>query len=231
MKDFPTMPNEPGDRLRQAREAVKERRGRRMTQREIAGLLGLNEDTYRSYEYGKSELPEAIARQAATILGRSWRWFYEGGNDVSIPEVPVPDYEIPVPYIGHVGANAKFDWTDPLDSEEFQEVPSKMAEGSARFCCRIIGDSCMDLIHPGDLCIFQKEFVPRLNSMVIHRSPDGRVTLKQLKHDGTNFILHPLNAKYPDEIADGDCLGFLVGIIREENGDETTRYNRKGIRP
>lgn len=230
------MGNTTGERLREMREAVGAKRGKKLFQREVATALEVNEDTYRSYEYDKAQLPEDLARKITAKYGswwsRTWRWFYIGADDeVGMPQAPAAQLLVPIPFIGSIGASAPVDWTDPLESEDLEEVPPEMAEIAGRFCCRVLGDSCYDLLHPGDLAVFQSDHVERLGKMVIHRSPDKRVTVKQLKHDGERFILHPLNPSYKDEPATGRILGYLIGIVRQSGSRRLTVYDRYGISP
>ena len=223
-----------GERLRELRTDIERREGRRVYQRDIAKFLGINEATYRSYEYDKAKLPEEHARRLAAEYrkDRDWRWFYIGdADDVGMPMAPAPLLLVPIPYLGALAASGPVDWTDPLESEDFMEVPPEMAERSGRFCSTVVGDSCYDLLLPGDLVVFHKDSLPKLGQMVMHRSPDRRVTVKQLKHDGEKFILHPLNRSYKDEAATGVFLGYLVGIVRQIGSKRVTVYDLHGIVP
>jgi SOS-response transcriptional repressor LexA len=65
----------------------------------------------------------------------------------------------------------------------------------------------------------------------MYRSPEKSITIKELKHDGKGFILHPLNPAYEDVPALGTCLGYLVGIVREVGSRKVTVYDSTGIRP
>ena len=230
MNYCPTMGKTPGERLREAREEFGKKRNKRLTQRDAATSIGINEDTYRSYEYGKSELPLNVAEAVATIVGKAVRWFYEGEEEVSPPATLVASFAMPIPFIGSVNCSTKADWSDPLESTDTVMVPAEMAEKPDRFACTALGDSCYPLVHPGDLLVFQKEDVPKIGSVVLHRANDHRITVKQLKHDGKGFILHAINPSYEDVPAEGRCVGFLVGIIREVGTRRSTEYDRHGIR-
>lgn len=234
------MPQETvGDRLRMFREGLKEKLGRKFSQRDFAALLGLKEDTYRAYEYDRAELKEEHARKLASEFGINWKDFYEpvGAsmvNEVSAPYAVAPKLRVRIPYVGYVGANEQVNWVEPLESEDFEDVPPEMADDRApsrRFACRVWGDSCYDLLWPDDLCVFHKHPVPQIGLMVLFRSFDNRVTVKQLKHDGTDFYLHPLNEKYQDCPAEGDVIGYLVGIVRQQGSRHVTVYDATGIRP
>lgn len=65
-----------GDLLRQRRIEHEARLGRRITQRDVARFLGINEYTYRSYENGYAQLPERHARTLASEWGVPLESFY-----------------------------------------------------------------------------------------------------------------------------------------------------------
>lgn len=234
-----------GERLRYLRERQSATTGRKVYQRDAAKIAGINEGTYRSYEYGRAQLPEAAAKALAAEWGLTWRDFYavgsrkDGGknqNDVSEPLAPAPQLLVPIPFVGIIGANSKADWKSPIDAEEMIDVPPEMATPrgpSARFACIIEGDSCYDLLWPEDIAVFHAHRVPRIGQIMVHRSPgpDGLVTVKQIKHDGRGYILHPLNPAYEDQPADGDVLGYLVGIVRHIRSKRVTVYDEHGITP
>lgn len=225
-----------GERLRQLRESYSDRRGIRFTQRDAAKVAQVNEATYRGYEYGRSQIPEEAARRLAAEYGVEWREIYALQDaDVSAPKLPVPNILVPIPYVGNVGANSKADWLNPVETGEYVEVPPEMATPSGptslRFACTIVGDSCYDLLWPGDVAVFHKSEVPRIGQVMLFRSNDNLVTVKQIKHNGREFILHPLNPAYDDVPAIGCVVGYLVGIVREQGSRRVTVYDSHGITP
>lgn len=151
-------------------------------------------------------------------------------SEVSAPSVPVSMGDFAMPYAGKISAGQKMNWSDPYESDDYEFVPSVMA-AQGRFCCRIDGDSMFDLLHPDDLCVFHPHKSPRLNLVVLYRHFDMTGTIKQLKHDGERFILHPTNPAYEDVHAQGDCLGYLVGIVRKWGSREVMVYDPDGITP
>ena len=154
-----------------------------------------------------------------------------GVPEVGHPTVPASQLLVPLPYLGFVAASEPARWTDPFDSETFEYVPPEMGDVRGRFSCRVESDSCYDLLWPHDLCVFQAESVPRLGCMVLWRLPDGRVTIKHLRHDGNNYLLSPVNPAYESVPAEGQQVGYLVGIVRENGSRRTTVYDATGIRP
>ncbi len=192
----------------------------RMTQTEFAERLGYTRATYKNWESGVG-LSEKIVNQAKALVAQ----------ELGEPTIPASQLLIPVPYIGMVAASSSVDWGDPFDSEVFEFVPPEMGDAKGRFSCRVLGDSMYDLLFPGDLCVFQRTDVPKIGAVVIHRTTDNRVTIKQLTHDGRQFILKPVNAAYESEPASGSMVGYLVGIVRESGSKRVTVYDSTGIRP
>lgn len=192
-----------------------------LSQAAIADKLGIPRATYAYYETTRAKLPARIREQLAEI------GFDE---EVGKPLFPVAALEVPLPYIGNVAASSEVDWSNPLDSEAFEDVPAQMA-GRGRFCCRVASDSCYDLLWPGDLAIFQWTEDKPVGKVVLHRTDDNLVTIKQLRKSLLEFILHPLNPKYQDSVAKGVSVGFLVGIIRRHGSREVTVYDANGIDP
>lgn len=198
------------------------RKSRRYTQEEIAAMLGMTRGGYANYEAGTAPIPSEKLRRLRQIGFQS---------SVSEPIIPYEQIRAPIPYVGLMSASSKVNWTDPHETETYEYVPSEMAEQRGRFACRIEGDSMFDLLWPDDLCVFQQDASLKIGAVVLHRDGDGRATIKQLKHNGASFILHPLNPSYEDCIATGAVVGYLVGIVREQGTRRVTVYDSHGIRP
>lgn len=192
-----------------------------LTQLEMSERLGIKRTRYANFELGIS-VPNQQLLHRLRALGL--------GSEVGPPLIPASQLEVPVPYIGHVAASNKVDWTDPFETETFEYVPAEMGEARGRFACRITSDSMMPLLEPGDLCVFQKSELPTIGLIILFRSTENSVTVKQLKHDGETYRLCPLNPTYSEEKAEGTNLGFLVGIVRERGTLRTTIYDKSGIR-
>lgn len=205
-----------------SQQLVNLRKRLRMTQKALAAELGVDRDAYKNWEYGQNPPPDRVMHRLRA-MGL--------GHEVGAPLIPASQLLIPITYIGAVNASDKANWTDPFESEAFEFVPPEMGDVRGRFCCKIASDSCFDLLWPDDIAVFQREDIPKLNAVVLFRSFDNRITIKQLKHDGQDFILHPLNPRYEDERAEGSMVGYLVGIVRTQGSRKVTVYDEFGIRP
>lgn len=204
-------------------EALKAfRKSKDWTQQQTADALGIKRARYANYETGASK-PDA------KVLGKLVSLGFE--PPVGPPLIPASQLLVPVPFLGMIAASDKVNWTDPFESETFEYVPPEMGDARGRFACAVASDSMMPLLEPGDVCVFQKTEVPRIGLVILFRSADKLVTIKQLKHDGENYVLKPLNPRYSDHVAEGQMLGYLVGIVRELGTRRTTVYDASGIVP
>lgn len=190
--------------------------------KEFAQRLEISETKLQNFEYGKTIPHENVLIRARMI---------RRGDDVGSPKFLAPELEIPIPYIGQVAASTPVDWTDPFESVEMELVPSEMGDGKNRFCARIVGLSMYPLLIPDDVVVFQHSNVPRLGIIILHRSDDNKITVKELKHNGKDFILSSCNPEYPDIVAQGLVIGHLIGIVRKQGLRRTTEYDPSGIRP
>lgn len=196
------------------------------TQASLAEKLGIKRSRYANFEAGISH-PDDDILQALNKLG----FRKQAQSEVGPPLVPASQLLIPIPSIGYVAASDKVDWTDPFESESFEYVPPEMGDVRGRFACKVASDSMMPLLEPNDTLVFQRSDVPRIGHVILFRSDENQVTVKKLAHDGTNFVLVPLNSRYDKQIAEGAMLGYLVGIVREKGTLRTTIYDASGIIP
>lgn len=202
------------DRLKTIRQRL------RLTQEEMAVKLGASRATYKNWEYGVAKPPQRAVAEIALL-----------DAEVVKPAIPAYELDVPLRTIGAIAASQKVDWTDPFESDDFEYVPGHMAGERGRFTCRVASDSMMPLLQPNDLCIWQHSPIPRINAVILYRHPDRRVTIKQLKHDGTHYLLHPLNEAYDEERGEGEQVGYLVGYVRKVGTFTMTAYDPDGIRP
>ncbi|MBA4291372.1 hypothetical protein C0431_00195 [bacterium] len=199
------------------------RRVKGWTQQELAEELGVSRSLVAMMESGGAEIaPKVMVRLRG--LG------FDGG-EVGDPLIPASQLLVPVTYIGYIAASDPVNWTDPFESETFEFVPPEMGDPRGRFACRISSDSMYPLLEPQDVCVFQRTDVPRIGQVILFRSDEGLVTVKQLKHDGEQYVLLPLNTRYDAFPAEGAMLGYLVGIVRERGTQRITIYDSSGIVP
>ena len=193
----------------------------RLTQEEIAAKLGIAAGTYKNYELPDRSIPLSVLPKLRSLgFGLELNPINHGTQLLA-----------PVPFIGSVSANDETMWCDPEDTDSLEFVPPEMGETKGRFAAKIESDCMIPLLEPGDIVVFQQDRVPKLNRVVLWKTFAGKICVKQLKHDGAKFYLHPLNPTYQDRAAEGECVGYLVGIVRTDGRRRQTDYDPDGIRP
>ncbi|MFM9872735.1 MAG: LexA family protein [Fimbriimonadaceae bacterium] len=200
------------------------RNSQSLTQQELADKLGIKRSRLANFENGTSTPNKEILNNLEQ-LG------FPKNHEVGPPLIPASQLLIPITYIGTIAASNPVNWTDPFESEDFEFVPPEMGDARGRFACKIESDSMFPLLEPHDVCVFQRTEVPKIGHIILFRSNDNRVTIKQLKHDGESYVLNPINPSYQPSPANGNMLGYLVGIVRERGTQRITIFDSTGILP
>jgi len=198
-----------------------------LTQEQMAFRLGIKRPRYANFEIDPDK--RGHSRPNPAILDQLIKLGFE--PQPGPPLIPASQLLVPVPFIGYVAASDPVDWTDPFESDEFEYVPPEMGDARGRFACKIASDSMMPLLEPHDICVFQRTEVPKIGHIILFRSKENLVTVKQLKHDGETYLLQPLNPRYQVNPAEGSMLGYLVGIVRERGTQRITIFDSSGILP
>lgn len=198
-----------------------------LTQEQLAAQLGIKRPRYANFEIeeGKSGHSTPNTAILQKLIGLGFQ------AEVGPPLIPASQLMVPVPFIGTIAASDPVNWTDPFESETFEYVPPEMGDARGRFACKIASDSMMPLLEPLDICVFQRTDVPKIGHIILFRSSENLITIKQLKHDGTQYLLKPLNERYETNLAKGSMLGYLVGIVRERGTQRITIFDSSGIIP
>lgn len=195
-----------------------------LTQQELADKLDIKRSRLANFE-NQTSTPNKLILQKLYEIG------FPQPAEVGPPLIPASQLLVPITYIGTIAASNPVNWTDPFESEDFEYVPPEMGDVRGRFACRIESDSMFPLLEPLDVCVFHRTEVPKIGHIILFRSTDNHLTVKQLKHNGTNYILHPLNPSYEPTTANGTMLGYLVGIVRERGTQRMTIFDSSGILP
>ncbi len=213
-------------------EILRLREAMRFTQLEMAERLSVPLNRYKNWEYARSQTPPKILAEAKRLYATE-----APRSEVGAPMGAISETEVPVPYIGKIAASTPVDWSDPLEAPLLEPVPVHMMTQKGVFTARVGGDSMMPLLMPEDLCIFvaREEAPPGLIVLYMQTEvEDGRelntATIKQLKHDGTRYVLHALNPTVPDVFASGRVIGVLTGYVREIGRRRITDFDPDGIR-
>lgn len=195
-----------------------------LTQQQLADQLQIKRSRLANFENGTST-------PNRDILANLEKLGFPKSHEVGPPLIPASQLLVPIPFIGYIAASNPVDWTDPFESETFEFVPPEMGDARGRFACKIASDSMFPLLEPHDICVFQRTEVPKIGHVILFRSNDNLVTVKLLKHDGATYVLQPINPTYNSIPAEGNMLGYLVGIVRERGTQRITIFDSTGILP
>lgn len=217
----------PGDLLRKVRES----RRPKLTQRDVANLLGINEETYRSYECNRSRLPVNLAKKLAAEWNVPFQAFY--GTDAPILKVheTVTPYSLRPEPTGRVkvynAASAGNHGAAIIDEFEM-DVPVQFAREDYGALV-VDGDSMMPELHPGDICIFKDSVQPKVNTIVAAELENGDWVIKKLVFEDGLWHLASINNHYEPIRSAFRLTGFLVGMIRDDGPERLIRMNPYGL--
>ena len=192
------------------------RNSKRLTQQEVADMLGEPKRTYASWERGERKIPNDILIKLADL--------YETTVDDivgrEIPERQLPDNIMPIPDMQSVPLLGDIACGTPITAEEnldgYVNVP---VDVTCTFALRCKGDSMVPRVQDGDLVyIRQQEDVNdgQIAAVLI----DNEATLKHVYHIPGGVQLVAENPDYPPMIYTGAAcssiriLGLAVAYQR-----------------
>lgn len=171
------------------------RLARKMTQPELADLIGVDKGNISRYETGKqgiefSKLPilaEIFGLKPSELLALA-----EGSNIEDGPELKGS-----VPLVSWVQAG---DWQlipDLNVSDIIERIKTTYRARRYTYALRIRGDSMLDKFPDGGIIIVEPEEPIFNKAFVIVRQNGNEATFKQYIEDGSEKFLKPLNPRYP----------------------------------
>ena len=97
-----------------------------------------------------------------------------------------------VPLLGQVAAGSPL---DPVDPNDFVEIPPSFRTRKPCFAVRVRGDSMTEAgILDGDLVVAERRDSARVGDLVIALIDESEATLKRFRPDGDHVVLEPANA-------------------------------------
>lgn len=210
---------------------------------DIARFLGESNATMTNWK--RRGVPKEKTVSICVKLGCRPEWLETGNmpmvNDKKIlsslyskPHLSVVDYSFDknvetgpvvrgeVPLISWVQAGAWSDVVDNFasgDSEEF--VPTTVPVKRHTYALRVQGDSMTNpngwpSFPEGMIIIVEPEFDHEPNDFVIVKNGANEATFKQLIKDGSDWLLKPLNPRYPIKPLPHDAI--ICGVVRGYGG-------------
>lgn len=192
------------------------RKNARLTQKEIASIIGVNQNTYSYWENGKTKVDNVTLKKLAEVLNVSVDFLL--GDEAPkydtrlFTQLPPENKKIPI--IGSVrcGPNGlAFQYL-----EGYVLVGDEYHGDIVSFRCR--GDSMKDLgITDGDIAIvrLQEEIETGELAVVVINGDEG--TLKRVRKFEGGIILEAANQEYEPRVFTGDGLSTVrvVGKVLE----------------
>ena len=164
----------------------------KLTQQEVANILGVDRTTYVKYETGKSEPTFETLVRLADYFDVSTDYLL---GTSSAPSRPASS-GVQIPVLGDVRAGLPIEAIENII--DYEEISAELARSGEYFALRVVGDSMEPRIREGDVVIVRKQ--PDLESGevgIVLVNGDSATVKKVVKHaDGISLIAYNA-AVYP----------------------------------
>lgn len=197
-----------GPRLKQLRK------GKDLTQEELANVLGNTQQAVGKWETGRSSPDHINLMRLSEFFGVSVDYLLGAdGKRWGVIQPYVPAAESMVPVVGTVRAGyGALAFEEDLGSE-----PASVRDPESYFYLVVKGDSMEPRIRDGDLALVRRQ--PSLDDgdlgVVVYGGGEG--TLKRFRKKGNAVILQPFNPAYETMILAGEELDnlYVAGKVVE----------------
>lgn len=203
-------------RLKKLREEYK------MTQEQLAQILGVKRGTIASWE-ANHRIPElSKVYEAAEHFNVSVDYLLGRTNDPRPVDKIIEDIDgwprgptVSIPILGVIRAG------EPIYADEniidWVEVPAEEVKNGEYFYLRVKGDSMTgSRIYPGDIVLVRRQETVDNGQIAVVLVNDEEATLKRVKFLEEAVILYPDNPKYQPQIYRIDEVRILGRVIKVE---------------
>ena len=170
------------NRLRELRKA------HRMTQTDVAKIVGIGQSGYSFWENGRSKIDDASLRKLASLYDVSVDYLL--GTDT--PETSSRSIRIPV--LGDVAAGIPIEAV--TDIVDYEEIDAALAATGEFFGLRIKGASMEPRMRSGDVVIVRKQDSAETGNTVVVLVNGESATVKKIKYGSDGISLIPTNPSY-----------------------------------
>ena len=170
--------------LKSARKAAK------MTQAEVAKVIGITQNGYSYWEIGKAKIDHESLTKLANLFGVTTDYL------IGISE-EADDKSVRIPVLGSVPGGIPVEAIE--DIVDWEEIPQAMcAGGKEYFALEVKGDSMWPDYLPGDVVIVRKDPCCESGDVCVVYVNGYDATLKQVKFgENGSITLVPKNQSYP----------------------------------
>lgn len=174
------------------------RKANRMTQSDVAKIVGIGQSGYSFWESGRSKIDDAGLRKLAALYNVSVDYLL--GTDTNQTKASVK-----IPVLGDVAAGIPIEAIENI--VDYEEIDAALASTGEFFGLRIKGDSMEPRIREGDVVIVRKQSDADTGDTAVVLVNGDSATVKRIKKepDGDLWLI-PNNPAYdtkhytPDEI-------------------------------
>lgn len=185
-------------RLKEARKAA------RMTQAEVAKVLGVNQNTYSYWETGKTKIDNVSLSKLAEIFNVSIDYLLD---------IQPPVKGVRVPIYGSVPAGIPLEAIENI--EGYEEITPALASKGEYFALKIRGESMSPFILNNDIVIVRKQSEIESGDIAIVLVNGDEATCKTVKisDDGITLIGHNTLVYPPHFYSQKEITTLPVRII------------------
>lgn len=182
------------------------RKGKRITQGELATAMGVTQQAVGKWETGRSSPdPQTLMRLAEffevstdTLLGR-------GGAQLGLVRPYQAAREVQVPVVGTVRAG----YGALAFEEDFGTEPANVRDPENYFYLVVRGNSMEPRIQNGDLALVRRQTTLEDGDLGVVIYGEGEGTLKKFLRKGNAVVLQPFNPEYETVLLAGEELDHL----------------------
>lgn len=198
-----------GPKLKEARKEKK------LTQDELANLIGVSSSMISRYEAEKNEPDIETMKKISKVLEKPLEFFLPDSFVADMRNVGGSTAYIPI--IGEIACGTPILAVQNVES--YKEIPKEELPDGELFLLRARGDSMTPRIFDGDLVLIRVQpDVEDGEIAAVQVDNDNRATLKKVQHAGDNVILIPMNTAYPTIILNEENPGRIIGRAMEIRG-------------
>ena len=162
----------------------KLRKARRMTQSDVAKIVGIGQSGYSFWENGRSKIDDASLKKLAGFYGVTVDYILGG-------DAPIESSTVRVPVLGDVAAGIPIEAiTDIVD---YEEIDAALAATGEFFGLRVKGASMEPRMRDGDVVIVRKQDRAETGDTVVVLVNGDSATVKKIKYGPDGISLIPTN--------------------------------------
>lgn len=174
------------------------RKANRMTQSDVAKIVGIGQSGYSFWESGRSKIDDAGLRKLAALYNVSVDYLLGTDNNQTKASIKIP-------VLGDVAAGIPIETVENI--VDYEEIDAALASTGEFFGLRIKGDSMEPRIREGDVVIVRKQSDADTGDTAVILVNGDSATVKRIKKepDGDLWLI-PNNPAYdtrhytPEEI-------------------------------